>query len=110
MKQHYGIKLSTLLNAADKLSSDLEYLCSMIEQPDAEFPILDAVTYASSVMIVSQHLTFILEDLADRDLSEDEMYVKLTEEDVMALDSYTNASEETLEILEETCGIYLQSN
>jgi hypothetical protein len=109
-KKHYGLRVTTLLNAADKLTADLDYLCSLIEQPDSEFPIGNALAYARAVLVVSDHLDFVLEDLSDRDLSEDEEYVKLTEEDVMALNLYTEASEDALKTLEETCGISLQSN
>ena len=45
-KQKYGIKISTILNAAEKLTADLEYLCSIAESPDPEFPIMDALAYA----------------------------------------------------------------
>ena len=110
MKKHYGIRVSTLLNAADTLAADLEYLCSVSEQPDPEFPIVNAVVYAHAVMAVSAQLDFLLEDLSQRSLSEDEEYVKLSEEDVVAMNSYTEATEEALEILEQVCGIYLQNN
>ena len=109
-KKFYGLKVTTLLNTADKLTADLNYLCSIIEQPDFEFPVGDAVAYARTVLVISDHLDFVLEDLAERDLSEDEEYVKLSEEDVMALNLYTEASEDALQILEETCGISLKSN
>ena len=110
MKQYYGMRLSTILSAADKLSSDLDYLCSITEQPDPEFPIADAMVYSRALLTVAHHLDFILEDLAERDLSEDEEYVKLTQEDILALTNYTDASEEALEELEKTCGISLQNN
>lgn len=110
MTQQYGIKVSTLLNAADKLSQDLEYLCSLAENPDPEFRIKNAVAYSHAVMTLSIHLDFVLEDLSDRDLTEDEEYVKLTQEDVITMNEYTESSEEALKDLEDLCGISIQSN
>ena len=109
-KKQYGIKLTTILNAAAKLTADLDYLCSMVEQPDPEFPITNAIAYARAVNSISNHLDFVLEDIAERDLSEDEEYVKLSEEDVFMLNDYTENTEEVLMVLEELCGISLQNN
>lgn len=110
MKQYYGMKVSTLITAADKLTDDLEYLCSLIENPHEDFPIIDAVIYSTAIMSLSYQINFILEDLAERDLSEDEEYVKLSQEDVMTLTSYSDSSEDALGRLEDICGISLQSN
>ena len=110
MTQQYGIKVSTLLNAADKLSQDLEYLCSLVEDPDLEFPIKNAIAYAHAVMMLSNQLDFVLEDLSGRDLSEDEQYVKLSKEDIVTMNEYTESSEEALKELEKICAISLQNN
>ncbi len=110
MKQYYGIKISTLLNAAQKLNSDLDYLCALVEQPDSEFVITNALAYARAVTSVSNHLDFLIEDLAENDLSEDEKYVKLSEDDILLMNSYTERCEEDLKLLEKTCGICLQNN
>jgi hypothetical protein len=109
-KQHYGIKVSTLLNAANKITDDLDYLYSLVENPDPEFVLVNALSYAHAVVSLSIQLDFIIEDLGEKDLSEDELYVKLSQEDVMTMTLYTEASEDALEILEETCGISLQNN
>jgi len=109
-KPRYGIKVSTILNAADKLSSDLEYLCSLVEKPDPEFIISDALIYARAVTALSNHVDFVLEDLAENDLSEDETYVKLSDEDIVMMNTYTEGTEDALEILEKVCGISLQNN
>ncbi len=110
MKQYYGMKVSTLLAAADKLSDDLEYLCSLVEDPHDEFPIVDALVYSTAIMSLSYQINFILEDLTERDLSDDEEYVKLSQDDVLALTSYSDSSEDALLSLEKICGISLQSN
>ena len=56
VKQTYGIKVSTILNATEKLTEDLEYLCSLVEKADPEFKIKNAIAYSHAVMILSNHL------------------------------------------------------
>ena len=110
VKQTYGIKVTTILKAADTLTNDLEYLCSLVEKPDPEFTIKNAIVYAHAVMTLSNHLDFVLEELTNRDLTPDEDMVKLSEEDVIAMNEYTEATEEALEDLEILCGISLKNN
>jgi hypothetical protein len=110
VKQTYGVKVATILNATDKLTEDLEYLCSLIEKPDPEFVIKNAIIYAHAVMTLSNHLDFVLEELTERDLTPDEDMVKLSQEDVITMNDYTDASEEALENLEILCGISLKNN
>lgn len=109
-KEYYGIKVDTLINAAERLTSDLDYLCSLVEQPDPEFVVRDAISYAYAISSLSAQLEFVIEDLSENDLSEDEEYVRLSTEDVYALNRYTENSEDSLKRLEETCGISLQNN
>tara|TARA_A100001515_G_scaffold111991_1_gene93079 strand:+ start:277 stop:621 length:345 start_codon:yes stop_codon:yes gene_type:complete len=110
VKQSYGIKVTTILNATEKLTEDLEYLCSLTEKPDPEFRIKNAIVYAHAVMTLSNHLDFVLEEITNRDLTPNEDMVKLSEEDVVVMNEYTEASEEALKDLEELCGISLKSN
>ena len=110
VKQTYGIKVTTILSATEKLTDDLEYLCSLIEKPDPEFTIKNAIAYAHAVMTLSNHLDFVLEELTNRDLTPEEDMVKLSEEDVIAMNEYTEATEEALEDLEILCGISLKNN
>jgi hypothetical protein len=109
-QEFYGIKVATILNAAEKLTADLDYLCALVEQPDEEFIIANAVAYASAVTALSNQLEFVIEDLADNDLSEDQTYVKLSTEEIHMLNLYTEQSEGAMRNLEELCGISLQSN
>ena len=108
--QNYGIKVTTMINAADKIADDLDYLCSLVEHPDTEFPITDAVVYASAVMALSAQLEYISADLAENELNDEEDCVTLTQEELMTLTSYTEIAEDALEILEGVCGISLQNN
>jgi hypothetical protein len=109
-KEYYGLKLTTVINAADKLEDDLEYLCSLVEKPDQEFSIIDAVAYSHAVVALTQQLDFIIEEISANELSEDEEYVKLSGEEIMTLNSYTENSEAALKALEKICGISLQNN
>ena len=108
--QTYGIRLSTILRAVDKLTADLEYLCSVVERPDETFPVSNALSYARAVLAISCQLNFFVEDLVAHSLSDDEEYVKITSEEVLLMSNYNEETELALEILEETCGISLQSN
>ena len=109
-KQKYGMKVTTILNAADKLSSELEYLCSLVEKPDKEFQIADALVYAEALVAISSQLDFITIELSANDLSEDQEYVKLTTNEVAMLSSYNDVTEACIKALEEVCGISLQNN
>ena len=109
-KEFYRILVTAILNTADKLTADLDYLCSLVEEPDKDFAIRDAIVYANAVVTVSSHLNYVVEDLAENDLSEDENHVKLSREEVMMLDAHAENSEEAIQRLEEICGISLQSN
>jgi len=108
--QNYGIKITTMINAAEKLADDLDYLCSLVERPDAEFPITDAVVYANAVMALTAQLEYISVDLAENELNDEQDCVTLTQEELMTITSYTESAEDALEILEDVCGISLQSN
>ena len=98
------------MNAAESLNSDLEYLCSLIEQPCEQFVITDALAYVRAVTAISNQIDFFIEDLAENDLSEDQEYVKVSQEQVLMMNVYTEGTDEALRILEETCKISLQSN
>lgn len=110
MKEGYGLKITTLVNASDTLSAELEYLCSLVESPDVEFIISDAVTYAYAVMCISSHLDYITDDLSNNELTQDQECVILTGEEVVALNSYTEQTEAALAALNTICGISLQNN
>ena len=109
-KSSYGIKVTTILNAAERLTSDLDYLCSIVENPDPEFPIADALVYARAVTAVSNQLDFFIEDLSENNLSDDEEYVKVSEEEVIMMNTFNEGTETALLILEKICGISLQNN
>ena len=109
-KKYYGINIETLITASDKLASDLDYLCSLVELPDKEFHLSCALTYSHAVVAVSSQLDYILEEISQNILSDDEEYVKISQEEIDRLNSYTENSEASLMALEEICGISLENN
>ena len=109
-KQSYAMKVSTLLNAAEMLSDDLNYLSSLVENPDPEFLIKDAVVYSQAITCISSQLNFIIEDLTQNDLSDDQEHVKLSQDEVFMLSSFAESTEESLYELEKVCGISLRNN
>ena len=111
MSDHqYGIRQSTILNAIDSITRDLEYLCSLVEKPDGEFVLKDAVAYSRAVMALFHQLEFFLHDIAENDLSTDGEHVKLTTDEIFAMQEHAENAEETMKELEKLCGISLQSN
>ena len=109
-KNKYAMKVTTILNVAESLTQDLDYLSSLVEKPDPEFLIKDAVVYSRAVTALSNQLQFILEDLPENDLTEDEDHVKLSEDEVFMLSSYSAETDEAMEDLEKICGISLRNN
>ena len=110
VSKHLGIRQETILRAVSSIYSDLEYLCSLLEHPDPEFRIKNAVSYSRAVMALTHQLEFFLEDIAENDLSDDGEHVKVSEEEVFMMQSYSENVELAIQELEETCGIYLQNN
>ena len=109
-QQFYGMKVMTILNASERLTSDFEYLSALVENPDPEFHIKDALVYAEALMAVAAQLDYVVENLSQNELSEDEEYVKLTKDEVMMLNTYNTNTEEALLALEQVCGISLKNN
>ncbi|MCS5550915.1 MAG: hypothetical protein NZ811_05305 [Gammaproteobacteria bacterium] len=103
------MKVSTIQNAIDQISADLDYLCSLVESPHPDFPVADAVAYSMAIISLTNQLD-LAEDLSENELSEDKKYVKLSEPELQALNSHTEDAELALVRLEEVCGISLQKN
>lgn len=109
-QQKYAIRITTIINATDTLTSDLEYLCSLVESPDPEFVMEDALSYAYALVAVSSHLEYLSEEISANELTEDEDYVTLSEEDIRLLNDYSTQTEAAILALEKTCGISLKNN
>ena len=108
--QTYGIRHSTILNAVNNISKDLEYLCALVEKPDDEYVLRDAVAYSRAVVALTYQLEFFLHDIAENDLSTDGEHVKLSTEQIFAMQDYAESAEEAMRELEKLCGISLQNN
>lgn len=109
MTQTYGLRITTIDTAIQQLIEDVEYLCSLVEDPDPNFVVKDAVAYSLALTSILQHLNFA-EDLAENEISDNGIYIKVNDKELVAMQEYTKASEEALSHLEETCGISLRKN
>lgn len=110
MTKHYGIPVGTISNAINQLNSDLEYLSSLVENPDPEFIVADAVAYSQAVVAIASHLNFMAEDISGNSLSESGEHVKVSEDELVLMNDYMQATEDAIAILEVLCGISLQNN
>lgn len=109
MSQTYGLRISTVETAIYQLGEDIEYLCSIIEDPDPSFVVRDAVAYSLALTSLLRHLDFA-EGLAENEVSENGLYVKVHDDELVMMQEFTKDSEEALLYLEETCGISLRKN
>jgi hypothetical protein len=109
MSESYGIKVYTINEAIIGISGDLDYLCSLIENPDPDFPIKDALVYCRAVSALCHQLD-LAEKIAENELSDDGEYVKVSEQELLAMGDNTDNTDDTLQELEEVCGISLKKN
>ena len=110
MSDQYGMKHSTILNAIATIRRDLEYLCSLLEKPDEEYILTDAVAYSRAIMALTYQLEFFIEDIHSNSLSDDGEHVKLTTEEVFTIQELSEDAELAMKELEKSCGISLQNN
>jgi hypothetical protein len=109
MGESYGIRVYTINEAINSISGDLDYLCSLIENPDPDFPIKDALVYSRAVTALCYQLD-LAEKIAENELSDDGEYIKVSEEELVAMGENTDNTDDTLLELEEVCGISLKKN
>jgi hypothetical protein len=105
----YGLRITTIDIAIQQLEEDVEYLCSMVETPDPDFIVRDAVAYSLAMVALLRHLEFA-EDLAENEISDDGIYIKVNDQELVMMREYTEGTEVALTHLEETCGISLRKN
>ena len=61
MKKQFAMRYDALLNGIEIVGEDLDFLCSLAEDPTEEYKIPDAVAYSAAViatMIVTGKLLF----------------------------------------------------
>ena len=71
-KQKYGMPLESLLKGIEVTRKDLDFLCSLTEAPDEEFPIPDAIEYSYAIVALTTQLTYMVDNITQNELSEDE--------------------------------------
>ena len=109
VSKSYGIRVVTIDAAIDSLIGDLDYLCNIIEDPEAGYVVKDAVVYSIAVVAIMDHLDFA-ESLTNNEVSRDGNYIKLSEEELVMMSDYTHSTEAALKQLEEICGISIKTN
>ena len=107
-KKTYGMKIDSLLYGIQVTEEDLEFLCSLIETPDKEYQIPDAVDYSRAVMALENQLSY-MNQMSENDLTEDEELIKLTKEQLLTLNALSDEAEYALGRL-RSCGISLKRN
>ena len=109
-KGHYGMNVLNLNRGIDLVSQDLDYLCSIVEHPDPEFAVTDALVVAGAIVALANQLSFMSDDISRNPLSTDGKLVKMSEEEVMILSDLSDEAEEAVQLLEEICKISLKNN
>ena len=103
------MKISSLLQGIEITQKDLDFLCSLAEDPDESFPIKDAVEYSFAIVALTQQLDYMMDEISHNDLTEDAELVKLTKEQLLTLNKLSDAVEDALGRL-RLCGISLKQN
>ena len=105
----YGMSLDSLLLGIDKTERDLDFLCSLIEQPDQEYKIPDAVEYAFAVVALSRQLEYMTIELSSNEVDEETNLVLLTKKQLNKLSSLSDNVDDAIRRLRQ-CGISLEQN
>ena len=108
-KQKYGMPVESLLKGIEVTRKDLDFLCSLIEAPDEEFPIPDAVDYSYAIVALTSQLTYMVDNIAQNELSEDEELITISQKELYKLTELSDKVEEALGRL-RACGISVKSN
>ncbi len=108
-KTYYEMKIASLDKGIEDATQDLEFLCSLIETPDREYHIPDAVEYSQAVVALFRQLDFMVEDLGATPLSNDQECVKLTRDQLLKLNSLSNEVDAALRRMRK-CGISVTNN
>jgi hypothetical protein len=108
-KKSYAMNYDELLRGIEIIGEDLDFLCSLSENPSEEYQIPDAVEYSLAVIALTNQLAYMTQDLATSKLSEDENHVILTKEQVDKMNDLYEEVEEALVRLRK-CGISIQIN
>jgi hypothetical protein len=109
MSQAYGVRIPTIETAILQVSGDLDYLCSLIEQPDQNFAIKDALIYCRAVSLLTEQLD-LAERISGNEIDQDGEYFKVSEKELHLMGRITDDVDDALLDLEEICGISIRKN
>ena len=109
MKKTFAMRRDTLLNGIEIVGEDLDFLCSLAEEPSEEYKIPDAVAYSAAVVAVMNQLAYMSQEIINNKLTEDGEHLILTMDEVELMNSLSDLVEEALEDLRE-CGISIKIN
>ena len=109
MKKQFAMRYDTLLNGIEIIGEDLDFLCSLSENPIEEYQLPDAVAYSAAVIAVMNQLSYMSVDLVNNKLTEDGEHIILTKEEVERMNFLSEEVEEALIGLRE-CGISIKIN
>jgi len=108
-KKQYAMRLDNLLYGIAMVGSQLDFLCSLVEEPSEDYKIPDAVEYAYTVTCLMDQLAYMTCEIDHGNLTEDGEFVILTKKQVETLSKLSDKTEEATEALRE-CGISLAKN
>ena len=109
MKKEFAMRYDTLINGIEVVGNDLEFLCSLAENPSTDYQIPDAVSYSAAVIAVMNQLSFMSQELINNKLTEEGTHIILTKEEVERMNFLSEEVEESLTELRE-CGISIKVN
>ncbi len=109
MKKQFAMRYDTLMNGIEIVGEDLDFLCSLAENPSDEYKIPDAVAYSAAVIAVMNQLTYMSVELVNNKLTEDGEHIILSKEEVDRMNFLYDEVEEALIGLRE-CGISIKVN
>ena len=70
MKKQYAMRYNTLMNGIQIVGEDLDFLCSLAENPSDDYKIPDAVIYSAAVIALMNQLSYMSEELVNNKLTE----------------------------------------
>tara|TARA_B100000900_G_C20565900_1_gene711085 strand:- start:451 stop:783 length:333 start_codon:yes stop_codon:yes gene_type:complete len=105
----YAMRLDNLLYGIKQTGENLDFLCSLVEDPSEKYQIPDAIEYSNTVVCLMNQLTFMTAELDHNNLTEDGEHIILTKKQVTKLSDLSDLADEAVEALRE-CGISLAKN
>lgn len=110
MSQTYGVKVSSLEVGLDALGGELDHLLSLVESPDPEYKVQDAVLYCEAIATFSEMIEFLVGALSLNEISPDGVHIKMSSEEIVVMGHLSDTTEEIRGDLLKQCGISLAKN